>query len=44
MEFHYLSSAPFWVLFFISPLTPFLNNINSTPSFQWKSNNQKSIQ
>jgi len=44
MEFHYLSSAPFWVLFFISPLTPFLNKINSTPSFQWTYNNQKSIQ
>lgn len=38
MEFHYLSAAPFWVLFFISPLTPILNKITQSNSFNWKSN------
>ncbi|MDG1518599.1 MAG: RnfABCDGE type electron transport complex subunit D [Flavobacteriales bacterium] len=36
MEFHYLSSAPFWVLFFISPLTPFLDSIHKSKNFNWK--------
>lgn len=38
MEFHYISAAPFWVLFFISPLTPMLDSLFSTKTFQWKSN------
>ena len=36
MEFHYLSSAPFWVLFFISPLTPILDNLTNSKNFSWK--------
>lgn len=38
MEFHYISAAPFWVLFFISPLTPILDSLFSTKTFQWKPN------
>lgn len=35
MEFQYLSSAPFWVLFFISPLTPILDKICNSKTFNW---------
>ncbi len=35
MEFQYLSAAPFWVLFFISPLTPFIDSLSKTKSFKW---------
>lgn len=35
MEFHYLSAAPFWVLFFISPLTPFIDSLSKSKTFQW---------
>ena len=36
MEFQYLASAPFWVLFFISPLTPILDAFYASSSFSWK--------
>jgi len=39
MEFHYLASAPFWVLFCISPLTPFIDSIHTAKNFNWKTNN-----
>lgn len=38
IEFQYLSTAPFWVLFFISPLTPLLNKKTGAKAFQWKFN------
>lgn len=36
MEFYYISSAPFWVLFFITPLTPILNSFSKSKTFHWK--------
>lgn len=38
IEFQYLPTAPFWVLFFISPLTPILNKQTDAKAFQWKFN------
>jgi len=35
MEFQYISAAPFWVLFFISPLTPFIDSLNKSKTFNW---------
>lgn len=38
MEFEYISTAPFWILFFISPLTPLLNKIGHHKHFNWNQN------
>lgn len=35
IEFHYLSAAPFWVLFFVSPLTPIINSLTKYKQFNW---------
>lgn len=35
MEFQYISAAPFWVLFFISPLTPFIDSLSKSKTFNW---------
>lgn len=35
IEFQFINAAPFWVLFFISPLTPIINSISTSKQFNW---------
>lgn len=36
-QFYHINSSPFWVLFIVSPLTPFIDSLTHKKQFSWKS-------
>ena len=42
-NFHFINAAPLWVLFFATPIVPFIDRLAGAKAFQWQTNTTISI-